>query len=327
MREWAGPLAGRPRTGACRPGSSDSTKPPSTPYHAAVVLSFAVVGPGRVGTALACLWVDSGCRCLGFAGGSPASARRAIERCGQGAVLDRAAAVRAHVVLLTPPDSELRAVVRDCAAAAPPGPRLWLHTSGLFDLDVLAPLRGERVRLGSLHPLCPVPDPTAGVRDLPGKPAVVAGGGKGRLLELLARRAGLLPVRLEGGIDRAVYHAACALAANGLTALADLVQELLERSGGGDAGRSLAVALMRAALDSVARAGAAAALSGPVQRGDRHVIERHLRALSSEVPDALPVYRALMERAAQLAGRAGHLAPAQVEAVAALLRQGGADGG
>ena len=232
-------------------------------------------------------------------------------------------------MLLSPPDSKLAAVVDDCAAAASPGARLWLHTSGLFDLGVLAPLRGDRVRLGSLHPLCPVPDADTGVRDLPGKPAVVTGGGGGRLLELLARRAGLLPVRLEDGMDRAVYHAACALAANGLTALADLVQELFEQSGGvGDAaGRTLAVALMRAALDSVERVGAPAALSGPVQRGDGHVVERHLRALGGDAPGALPVYRALMARAALLAGRAGHLEPAQVEAMVALLRQGEVDGG
>jgi predicted short-subunit dehydrogenase-like oxidoreductase (DUF2520 family) len=202
---------------------------------------------------------------------------------------------------------------------------LWLHTSGARGLEALEPLGSAGLRLGVLHPLCPVPDPETGVRELPGKPASLLGErGSWRLLELLARRAGMRPVRLAGATDRALYHAACALAANGMTALEDLVERILATAaGGGDAAaahREIAVALMRAALDGVEQRGAGAALSGPVQRGDRSTIARHLGALAAAARWGLPTYRSLMEHATRLAERHGDLSPDRARAIVEQLR-------
>ena len=82
----------------------------------------------------------------------------------------------AACVLLAVPDNELGSVVARAvsADAVQPG-SLWLHASGLHDLEVLAPLKSLGARLGSLHPACPIPDAPAGIRDLPGKPAVLHG--------------------------------------------------------------------------------------------------------------------------------------------------------
>ena len=36
-------------------------------------------------------------------------------------------------------------------------------------------------------------------------------------------------------------------------------------------------------------------LTGPISRGDLHVIDAHLAALEREAPDLLPLYRVLVE--------------------------------
>lgn len=286
------------------------------------MFSFAVVGPGRVGRAFARLWSENGCELRGFVGRDQASVASAIEYCGGGQALEIDDLGAVGVVLLSTPDDRLAAVVQHLAAGGGvPSGCLAVHTSGVHGLDVFAPLADADVRLGSLHPLCPVPDPTSGVRDLPGKPAVVVGDPD---LEELARCAGLRPVRLAADTDRSLYHAACALAANGLTALSDLATSLFEHCGADEQSRSLALVLMRAALDNVERDGAASALTGPVQRGDREVVARHLAALVEHAPHALATYGSLMERAAHLAGAAGHLDEQQVQAFVDQLRGDGA---
>ncbi len=289
--------------------------------------AFAVVGPGRMGTALACLWSRAGADFVGFVGTSDDAVARAIAFCGAGRALDIAQLGEVSTVLLTPPDDELEHVVATIAGAdAIAGGSLFLHTSGVFGLDVLAPLQAAGARIGSMHPLCPVPDAASGVRDLGGKPAVLQGAPDVRDdLAELASRAGLAPVWLGEDVDRVTYHAACALAANGLTALFDIVRELFEVGCGisGEHAQAMPVALMRAALDAIERQGARDALSGPVQRGDVEVVERHLSALVAGDGDALSAYRALMARAARLSGQGGSLSPDEVER---MLRRLGSDG-
>ncbi len=82
--------------------------------------------------------------------------------------------------------------------------------------------------------------------------------------------------------------------------------------------RQLADALMHNALAGASDVGAAAALSGPVLRGDRSTVEAHLAALAASAPAARPVYRALMLAALELA-RARGLSASAAEALQALL--------
>jgi predicted short-subunit dehydrogenase-like oxidoreductase (DUF2520 family) len=279
--------------------------------------SFAVVGPGRVGSALARRWSEASFTLLGFVGREPARAERAVQFAGAGRVLTLAETAPATFVLIATPDD---AVARVARAAAPFARRcaLWLHASGSLDLVPLAPLAEAGCRIGSLHPLSPFPDPSLGYEQLPGAPAVLAGEASAlRLLRVLARKAGLEPIAL-GTADRTLYHAACALGTNGVTALHGMVEALFARLDPA-AARRLASAAIGAGLAASRTAGACAALSGPVARADQARIAAHLAALQSAGGDALPGYRALMAHAARLAAARGDLDGAQLRAVLAVL--------
>lgn len=283
---------------------------------------FAVVGPGRVGTALARRWRERGYTLLGFVGRRAETVARAVAFCGGGRPLALGELRAARFVLLSVGDGELEAVARAAAAAAVPARgSLWLHASGRHDLASLAPLRGAGARIGSLHPLVPFPDAAAGYRALAGQPAVLQGERRVlRLLAALARGAGLRPVAMQGG-NRVLYHAACALAANGLTALFDTAGQMFRTSCSIDTAQAdaLVLALMRSALGACAELGPAAALSGPAQRGDGATLRAHLQAIASATPAAEPVYRALLAAAVDLAHRQGALNAAQRAALTRLL--------
>lgn len=285
---------------------------------------IAIVGHGRVGSVFARRFARAGADVLGFVGRDEARAQAAAAAIGVGCALDASALGRAHCVVFAVGDAQLEAAI---GAAARIGGRrcsLWLHTSGSRGLDVFAPAEPLGVRTGSLHPLAPFAA-SLDEAEIAGAPAVCQGAPRSRsLLGRLCRMLELEPVFCDEH-DRAVYHAACALAANGAAALYSLSQELLERAGGlerEDASRIVA-ALMGAAVEGARRHGASVSLSGPVRRGDAATVAAHVARLSATAPDALPAYRALMERAAAMAARED-LAPERVQAV---LRSLAADGG
>jgi predicted short-subunit dehydrogenase-like oxidoreductase (DUF2520 family) len=271
-----------------------------------VPIRLAIVGPGKVGQVLARGYAAAGVEVLGFAGRDPARAAAAAVRCGIGRALEVPDLAAAHVVLFAVGDPQLGEAVAACATAPPRRCSLWLHTSGRFGLEVLEPLRGRGCRLGALHPAAPFTARTMPA-DLRGSPAVMLGeAGAATLLRRLCELLGMQPLWSTGG-DRLLYHAACVLAANGLTALRDLVDAVLRGARVLSAADAdvLAAALMGSALSACDSVGPTAALSGPAVRADAVTMTAHRQALELAVPAALPAYLALMRQAVAIAERRG----------------------
>lgn len=224
------------------------------------------------------------------AGRAGGSFHRALGQAGWSSELvhhdhpDPAAGV--DVVLVCLPDASVATVV----AAWPLHPdTVVMHCAGSLGLEVLAP----HPRVGSVHPLVSLPDPDTGAERLRGAWFGVAGDPVAReLADALDGRVVPVP---DG--DRARYHATAVVASNHLVALMGQVERLAQRSGvPAEAFWSLA----RGALDNVAATGAAAALTGPVARGDWDTVRRHVAVLD---PDELDAYLSMARQAASLAGR------------------------
>ena len=290
-------------------------------------IRVAIVGPGRVGMALGRRFAAAGVRVLGYVGRSEASAQRACEFVGEGRPLALAELAAAHVVMFCVSDPSLRdAVSAAVAAAQPRSCSLWIHTSARFDLAVFEPLATKGVRIGALHPIAPFPDAESGASSLLGKPALLIADPRARrLLATLVDRLGMRAMWCQPGGDPLIYHAACALAANGLTALRAAVDAAFAHSNrlsSEDAGVA-ADALMRAALDACLALGPQNALSGPVLRGDAETLRLHRKALRLEDPAIDAVYAAVMTAAIPLA-RARGLGGDALVAVEGALAQGDA---
>jgi predicted short-subunit dehydrogenase-like oxidoreductase (DUF2520 family) len=233
--------------------------------------SCAIVGAGRLGTALA-----AALRATGLAIDGPL---------GRGADPDGVDAV-----LLCVPDAQIAAA----AAAVTPGVPVG-HCSGATGLDVLA---GHEAF--GLHPLMTVPHGDEPV--FAGAGAAVAGSTP-RALAIareLAARLGLRATTVADE-DRAAYHAAASIAANFLVTL-EGGAERLARTAGVD--RELLAPLVRAAVETWVRLGAEDALTGPIARGDEATIARQRAAVAERTPELLPMYEAMLDATRALAAGA-----------------------
>jgi predicted short-subunit dehydrogenase-like oxidoreductase (DUF2520 family) len=235
-------------------------------------MHVAVIGRGRLGTALAAALRDAGMPVDGPLGRTP--------------VLDP----RTDVVLLAVPDGEIAAA----AAAVMPGPLVG-HCSGA---TTLAPLAGHEAF--SLHPLMTV---TPDGADFRGATAAVAGSSDRALATAtaLAAAVGLRAVAVADA-DRAAYHAAASVAANFLVTLEAAAERLATTTG---IDRAALLPLAQAALDNWARVGGQRALTGPIARGDEATVARQRAAVAERTPDLLPLFDALTQATRDLAAAPG----------------------
>lgn len=250
--------------------------------------TVALIGPGRAGTTITAALEATGWRVTGVAGRSPASpaTRAAAARLDAPTGHAREVIAGAALVLIATPDAHVRSTAEEVATVVSPS-TLVIHLAGALGLDVLGSLP---CRIGALHPLQTFPSADLGLAHLSGSGAAVAGDDE---VSDLARSIGLTPFAVDDA-DRAGYHAAACIASNHLVALLAQVESCT--------GVPLwsFLALVRATVDNVDTLGPAAALTGPVSRGDADTVVAHLAAIPRAERGA---YTAMARRAAVLAGR------------------------
>lgn len=285
-----------------------------------------VVGAGPVATALAGALRLGGIPVLGLWARTPARARAA------GAIAGVAAysaappdlLLEADVVVLAVRDDAISEVARMLVATGLVNRHHTLiHCSGAISAEeALATVTGEVGGMAMMHPLRAIPDGRAAMRGMKGAMFGIEGDERGRRdAHALVTAMGARALEL-GGVEVAAYHAAAAIASNYLVVLLAEASQLLTEVGidREQAGEALA-ALAEGTLANLRERGAEAALTGPIRRGDRATIERHLAALSGR-PELAQLYRALGRRAVALARRAPDPAPAEaLDAVEALLAE------
>jgi predicted short-subunit dehydrogenase-like oxidoreductase (DUF2520 family) len=237
-----------------------------------------VIGPGRLGTALA-----AGLRAAGVEVEGP---------------LGRGARPRGcHAIVLCVPDAEIAAAAEAMTAAAP----FIGHTSGATPLSALIHAGVERF---GLHPLQTFAE-GAGPEGFRGAGCAVAGSSP-EALELatsLAQHLGMTPFEIDDA-GRAAYHAAASVASNFLVTL----QAAAETIAGGagltpDQARTLLVPLLRQTIDNLAELGPEAALTGPVARGDEATIEAQRAAVEGVADHLLDLFDELVHHTRSLASR------------------------
>ena len=268
-----------------------------------------IVGGGAVGTALGVALERAGWRIHAVA--SRDAGRRERFRSllpGVRAFTDATPLVEeVELIILAIPDDAVPALASELRMYSG---QAIIHTSGLLGAEALQPAMAAGTQVGSFHPLVAFADLERAVTALHG--ATIAIEGDPQLLDLLARMAeavGGSPVRLAPGAKPA-YHAAAVLAAGGFDALLDAIAELGRVAGLDEAG-SLAIygGLVEQTLGNARALGVAAALTGPMTRGDAGTVRRHLDALGTHAPAVLPLYAALAEREIEIAAGRGALTP------------------
>ncbi|PID37994.1 MAG: hypothetical protein CSA65_00805 [Proteobacteria bacterium] len=270
--------------------------------------SVAIIGGGRVGSALASLLSRLGQETTLWS-------RRPLELAGVRCYHGEPAPAElrdAGVIVIAVRDEAITPVAQTLRALLASGarrPEAIVHVSGAHPAaEVLAPLV-DLVPVGTMHPLIAVRSAEQGMAMMPrafwaleGSDIAVAICAD--MIEAFLAKGGPRPLRLKSE-DLALYHACAVIASNHAVALWATARDTLRRLGRVDpkTATAMLVPLLESTLANVETHGLPEALTGPIRRGDLATLRRHLAALRARAPSLVASYRADAELAHIALGR------------------------
>ncbi|HLF70344.1 MAG TPA: DUF2520 domain-containing protein [Actinomycetota bacterium] len=276
-------------------------------------LRFALVGPGRVGLAMASLLRSGGHRVVRAVGRSAGSLDRAERTLGCEVTTDLAGATDgAEAIMIAIPDDQIAHVAARLAQVSEVSDKVFFHTAGALGQAPLSPLARLGGRTAAVHVLQAIPDVAAGVARIPGSWFGVTCDDSLRAwcAELVSDLGG--HVLWVDESRRGAYHAAAVIASNFMVALGGLVETV----GGGIAPY---LPLMAGTLRNIEEFGPLVALTGPAVRGDEGTIRDHLSVLRDD-PPAMQAYIALTLVALDLAVKSDRISREKYASMVEVLK-------
>lgn len=279
---------------------------------------LALIGAGRVGTAISELLRRRGHSITGVGSRTQDSAKRAAQLLHtttfdlQGTIPD------ADVVLFGVSDDALPEIIHRLTPVARSGMVFW-HVSGSLGLETLHPLIERGAEGCAVHPMQAFPSVDAGITNLPGSSwgVTVTPGLHRWARQLVSEELQGVPVVLSPE-QRALWHAAGVTTSTGINAVLAVGEALLEEIDV-DRPREALRYLATGTIEHSLHHGARRSLTGPLVRGEVATLTRHLRAVrdasdGSLMDGYLLVASLVLERAA-LAGRIDDAVARQMNAL------------
>ncbi|MDI6716296.1 MAG: DUF2520 domain-containing protein [Actinomycetota bacterium] len=288
--------------------------------------NISIIGAGKVGTAVGHLLLKKGHNITAAAACSNSSLEKA-SRFLPGVTLtkDSAKAVcGADVILITTRDEQIKPACDKLEAAGVLLPEhIVMHMSGAGSLDLLSSAKAAGAKVASLHPIQSFASIELAIERLPGSYF-------GLTAEGPARDAALrIAQDLDGKVieiadeNKSLYHAAACIASNYLVALLGFAEEVYKASGlDKDIALKAMMPLVKGTLSNIENVGIAAALTGPIARGDVKIIKQHLESLDKINAKAASAYRVLGLKTVEIAIEKGTLGQENAVRISAILKDG-----
>lgn len=273
--------------------------------------SLAIIGPGKVGTAIAVAARRAGIREIFFGARHQDRAEESAKLVeGARAWRMAEAAHHADIVLISVSDNAIELVTKQLSEeeAFRKG-AVVAHLSGALGSAILQPAKELcGAFIASAHPLNTYPSVAAAVDErqgthwfLEGEPEAV------EKLSALISLLGDLPHAITGE-GKAIYHAASVVACNYLSTLMDAALEMMGQANvEKDVAWSALKPLVFSTLSNIDKIGPQAALTGPIARGDALTVEKHAQALQNCTDEQRQLYAALGLKTVDLALRKGSI--------------------
>jgi len=285
-----------------------------------------IIGAGNLGTSLGYALSKKGYRIKALSCRRMSSANESSRIIGEGKPSrdNIKTAGCGELIILSVPDDEIEKVVRELASSDIEWEKKFVfHCSGLLSSDVLKPLKKKGAITASVHPVQSFAQKNADPKAFEGIYFGLEGCREGvALAQQIVRKLGSCYLIIQPE-DKPLYHAACCIASNFLIVLLDAAVFLLKMLGLEEHEASQALLpLVQGTLHNVKKFTIAASLTGPVVRGDRKSLEKHLDALK-DFPPYYEIYLRAVAQAIKIAKREKKLSSNKIKDLEALLGEKG----
>ena len=187
------------------------------------------------------------------------------------------------VYLIATPDDQIAASCEQLAASGSVRPgTVVFHCSGALPSSVLAPAKACGASIASIHPVRSFAAPEQVALSFAGTWCGVEGDEAAlAMLTPLFTSIGARLVNIDPAA-KTVYHAAAVFACNYLVTLLDVAVQAYAHAGiPNDVAMQMMEPLVKKTVDQAFAAGTAAALSGPIARGDMATVEKQRAAVNA----------------------------------------------
>ena len=288
-------------------------------------MKVTIIGAGVLGTSLGLLLRRAGHDIAAICSLNRRSAQEAASHIGGCDVVGDPglAAMGADVVILAVPDRTIPSVAIEVAAGgALKRDAAVIHLAGGLPAGILSGVRAAGGYRGAMHPLQSFASIDAAVRTLPDTFFFLEGDAPAlEVMKALVADLDGRPVTIDAG-NKALYHAAAAVASNFLVTLMDFAVTLLSKAGvSRETALEALLPLIRGTVGNLEDVGLPAALTGPIARGDVGTVRRHLRALQMLPSEMGKLYRHMARKTIEVARRKGTLDQAGGESLLDLLAE------
>lgn len=285
--------------------------------------SVAIVGCGKVGTALALFLNRAGYQIVGLASKSLASAKRTARLVESDRFSDVPWEITASadVVFITTPDG---AIADTCSRIAQnqgfADHAVILHCSGALPSTILSSAGKYNASTGSMHPLQSFAAVEYSTNPFDG--IIISIEGEKAALDTAQKISSDLGGRSVTILTDAkmLYHASAVTASNYLVTLLNLAFMLIGEAGIADRDAfKVLKPLIDGTLANIEKVGIPQALTGPIARGDIETVERHVREIGLKAPRLLSFYQALGFHTIEIAVARGTISETSAQALRRIL--------
>jgi predicted short-subunit dehydrogenase-like oxidoreductase (DUF2520 family) len=283
---------------------------------------FAIIGLGKVGTAIGHLLNKSGHKIVAIYDKSAAALTNALPYTGGEAFHDpRKAVMEADCILITTPDDIISIACNEIADIKLMREKFVFHMSGAGSLDLLASAKSAGAFIASIHPLQSFSSIDTAIHNIPGSIFGITTDKKNQKQAqniVLALRG--IPIFISED-QKPLYHAAACFASNYLVSLLNVVESIYESIGISKTNaRKAYLPLIYGTLKNVENSGSIQALTGPIARGDSGTIKKHIAAIAKTQPQYSSLYFTLGLITADIAQKKGTLSSKQAKTIYDILK-------
>lgn len=274
--------------------------------------TIAIIGMGKVGTAVGYLLKSAGYSVIALAGRSDESIASGTKYIGSTTYSTPSqAASQASCIFITTTDDAIKPVCDKITLDGAVGPdKIVVHMSGAGGLDLLESARSSGASVASIHPIQTFATIDSAIDTIPDSSFGITAQEeiKDFCLQIVEDLGGIPFIIAEE--DKPLYHAAACIASNYLVALINIVVEIYQSIGmSREESINAFWPLVAGTIKNIPLHGTIQSLTGPIARGDTGTVRKHLEAFRNKLPHLLSFYKEMGMFAVDIALKKGTLSP------------------